>query len=249
MTSALDEIAKTGHKAHLAGDFIVTSHACSRYKITETNIQNFVTEWALVDWTTEISSEEADHAFNEFYNSIMTCFYTHFHQVDYGRTETKDKPWFDETLQSMVKDINKAYCKYKSLACDYKKDINKRCCNKFNMAITRAKRRYAALMPADSDSTCKQWKVFNKITLPYARQQIIESVVSENRDVIDPKEIADTFNLHFTQIGSILANSIHSERYVLGSINHLFELHPVDPEEISKIIMQLRNAAPGYDLV
>lgn len=95
--------------------------------------------------------------------------------------------------------------------------------------------------------TQKQWKVLNKLARPYAKQQTIESIKTEDGDATDPREIANAFNVHFTQIGPKLANSIQAERYTPRSTNHSFDLHLVDPDEISKIITQLCNAAPGYD--
>lgn len=71
----------------------------------------------------------------------------------------------------------------------------------------------------------------------------------DNEDITDPKKIADAVVEHFTQKGTKLANSIQAERYALQSSNHSFDCHPTDPDEISMVITQLRNAAQGYDQV
>lgn len=222
----------------------------SKYQITEANIREFAAALIQIDWENVIMSNDSDLAFNHFYDQFMTEFYTHFPRVNHTRRSAmRDKPWFNDNLRTLVRDKNKAYQKYRHNQCNFNKEAYKSSRNNLNTEIATAKRRYAASLMADAKNTKQEWKILNRHARPHAQKQSIGSIQLDGNLITDPLEMACSFNDYFTSIGPNLASSISTDRYTLEPVDHSFILSPTNPEEISKIIKQMRNAAPGFDQV
>lgn len=80
------------------------AHSYVQFKINDGSLCSFAQDLALTDWTLFISSCEADQAFSEFYDCFMAKFYAHFPRINHTKRGTKDKPWFNDTLCSLVQD-------------------------------------------------------------------------------------------------------------------------------------------------
>ena len=74
-----------------------------------------------------------------------------------------------------------------------------------------------------------------------------------NKQVTDPKEIADNFNNFFVNIGPNLANTIYTQNknpisYLNKSVTNLLFLNPVTSDVLGKLILSLKSSnAQGWD--
>lgn len=95
----------------------------TRYKITEDWLRDFANRLTQVEWADVIASNQPDQAFIEFYDQFIFEFYAHFPRVNCTKCDKRDKPCFNNNLRIMVRDKNKAYCKYRNILNDYNKGI------------------------------------------------------------------------------------------------------------------------------
>ena len=75
-----------------------------------------------------------------------------------------------------------------------------------------------------------------------------------NRKVTNLDEIANEFNMYFTNIGRSLAEAINSQnsfhQYLTNKPNTIFQFEPVNEEYIYKVINNLKNkSSHGYDYI
>ena len=104
----------------------------------------------------------------------------------------------------------------------------------------------------------KLWQTFNKISKRKKgkKPDITQLVDEEGKKINDPKEIANTLNLHFNQIGEKMANKIKEGRNydplkcILKSPTQSLFLSPTVVEEVLKIIKKIDvNKACGPDKI
>ena len=103
------------------------------------------------------------------------------------------------------------------------------------------------------ENMSKTWKVLNSMLYRNAKHDKIDEMdingVTEN----DPKNIANKFNEFFTNIGPNLAKQIPKSNlsaghFLKGDFQNSFFTSPVTNEEISSIILALKNTnSKGYD--
>ena len=104
-----------------------------------------------------------------------------------------------------------------------------------------------------NDNLNKTWKTIRLIINKHKYVTKASTFVINNKQVTDPKEIADNFNNFFVNIGRNLANKIliqnkNQMSYLNMSVTNSLFLNPVTSDELVKLIESLKSSnARGWD--
>ena len=95
----------------------------------------------------------------------------------------------------------------------------------------------------------KIWEGVSNITNKTKSKDDIKFIIKNNTIIKEKQEMANTFNFHYANVGSNLAEKIEkSPPMVNADMNYTLFLHPTDETEIKKCITELKNKkAPGKD--
>lgn len=101
----------------------------------------------------------------------------------------------------------------------------------------------------------KQWECINKYIEAKDQTQSIKLIKHDNKELIEPSDIAHVFNKNFSNIGPKLAAKIitddisatQSSMISVNRCNFSFYLSPKDSKEVQKILLDLRNNSAGND--
>jgi len=98
----------------------------------------------------------------------------------------------------------------------------------------------------------KTWDVIKEVICRAKGHTKTTQLLINNRISEDPVEIAENFNDYFSNVGSNLAKNFPSDnaefsQYLKGSFMQSMVLKSVTQEEIRKIVLNLKNGAPGHD--
>ena len=205
------------------------------------------------DWSTIKDENDCQNSFTLFYDKIKQIYNRSFPLRKIKVRYKNRLPWLSEALKTSIKNKNKLYVKAKrhdtafnkTTYLDYKYKLEK-------LLFIQEKNYYKEQLNSHKGNMKKTWGVIknminhNKQKKPF-NQFIVNGILTDN-----PKIIADKFNDFFTNIGPTLASKIPrtttSFRNFMKDENlqSLF-LQPVTESEISKIILSLKEGAPGVD--
>ena len=177
-----------------------------------------------------IQTKYQDHKSKISGNSLFTTFITSFTEtldkhaplVKLSKKKMKAslKPWLTQGILKSIKTKNKRYYKcYKQnnsqLVSAYKKYLN---------VLTKTKRiskekHYSTLLKENKNNMAKQWSVINEILRKKnkPRAQINKLKTEDNCNITDRKDICNTLNNFFVNVGPTLAKNITSNTPKLAS--------------------------------
>lgn len=91
------------------------------------------------------------------------------------------------------------------------------------------------------DNLGKTWNILKSLISPYPKKEAFEEIISNNKILSDPKQIAHSFNSFFANIGPNLAATIPATPHKFTEYlkpmqaNSLF-MKPADCAEIKQVI-------------
>ena len=100
----------------------------------------------------------------------------------------------------------------------------------------------------------KTWSIIKEVLNKKRSSKINDTFKYNNQTTTDKDIIANKFNEYFVNIGSTLASSIPQggpsyKTYLPPPNEHTIYLEPTNTDEVTKIITNLSNSAPGHDEV
>ena len=164
------------------------------------------------------------------------------------KTKKNNKVWYSPKLHSLKYKKERAYkkiirtrnaCdenKYKSLKKHYFKTLED----------TRIKFHVNLFQKHIKDSKAT-WALINKLLGRKNKNTLCKKLIINDIEITDPKDIADTFNEHFSSIAGKLHDSLpvpnydHTHYTKREPINETIFLSPTDSQEIEKIIRNLKS--------
>jgi hypothetical protein len=125
--------------------------------------------------------------------------------------------------------------------------------NKLNSDLRKQERSYYNELFNDKKTDMKQkWSVIKSI-INKKKSSVTPTVIKiNNKEIHDKSRIANSFNNFFINIGKDLAKKIENSDknptdYITRRNPHTIFLEPVLSDEVTKIITNLKNSAPGWD--
>ena len=211
--------------------------------------QALITDIQSIDWE-EVLNNDYDPScmFDNFYNKLSEVIDQHVpvKQLSKQNLKARSKPWITSGIRTSIQIKNglfKKFLKTKSIYYHAKFKIYR---NKLNHLIKLAKRNYYNNFFAVHVKDGKRiWHGIKQIIqIKTQVNQKVNKIVIDNREIVDPKPIANALNDFFANIGTNLACSIpsssQSAREFMSSriLDSLF-LSPVTENEIEEEIAKL----------
>ena len=157
------------------------------------------------------------------------------------------KPWICQNILSLIRKRQNLFVLLK------RNKVSKLAYNRYKNFVTKtirdAKEKYFEKKFSDFKSDAKKtWKLINGIFRPgsYLKNDAIDHVIVNDVKIYDKYEMATAFNEYFVNIGSNIAQSVHSQpddhkRYLRGNYPNSFYFSPVSSHEINSVICSLKN--------
>ena len=145
-------------------------------------------------------------------------------------------PWIDKDLIKLINKKDKIYKLYKQGKTNF--NFFKKYRNLLNKTIAVAKKCYYIEHFKEAESSPKEsWKRMNKILKPYKATKF--ELKLRNMLINEPKELSNEFNKHFRM--PEIPNISHPANPNITPNEKSFYFFKVEPYEIAKIIMKLKN--------
>lgn len=221
--------------------------------INNKNISRFVNN--IIDYQWKISNGSPDEAYNSFCKQFSNLYNDCFPVKQTTRKNDKNKPWLTTGLAKSIKIKNSLYKKFikSPTTTNHKKFKQYR--NKLTSLIRTCKKQYYSSLLEKSKSNIKEtWKILNEILKTQEKKKTYpKSFKIKDEQVSDQNQISNEFAEYFSNLGRNLSKNIPDtnidiNEYLLGDFQNSCFFNPTTPEEISKIIMTLKNKAScGFD--
>lgn len=217
------------------------------------NIEGFLQKLKQCSWDEVTGLSDGKQAFDVFYKKFGTMFDRYFPLKTTKQGYKHKHQWLTEGLKQSIQKKNQLYIR--STKSGAREDISQYKSYKHNLQrlLRNAERKYyAELIDQNKSNLKKLWAIIKDVINKKRSSTVPKEFKISNDIVTDKNIIATKFNRFFVNIGKQLADTIvPSEHdplsYLANDIQESIFLNPVDEAEITKIILSLKNASPGWD--
>jgi len=238
-------------------NFIVNSY---RDESNYFNLINFKDKLAKYDWHINLTSSNANTAYNDFmlsfsslYNECFPIIHKKVKLLNYS------KPWITPAILKSTKRKNYLYKNWLIKKTEYSLNKYKNYKNKLTGLIRYAEKSYYEnQFTGLKDNIKGTWRLIKNIisnTGKITCTNNIDELLINGKITNDKFQMANKFNEYFVKVGSELASKIPSvsgdfRKYINNaqtSIESIF-VQPTDPTEIANIVNNFKsNKSPGFD--
>ena len=234
------------------------------YKRDFTNFHEsaFIEECQSVKWEEIVppsSCRDPNYLFDSLYTKLSEIIDTHAPVKQISRRELKlrSKPWITPAIRRSILIKNKLYKKFLKTGSSYYHSKFKYYRNKLNHLIKISRKKYYnEYFSSCQGNPKKLWTGIKRIVNHKSKCKYIPTKISSNNiDVTEPKEIANTFNSYFAEIGNNLANTVPStdtapQQYLNNQTYDTFYLFPTSVSEIEAEISKInvKKATGPYSI-
>ena len=222
-------------------------------KINSATQAEFLEKLQKINWDDIYQSDDTEHAFNIFHNTISSLYNEVFPKILVKSVYRNRKPWLSDGLKYSIKVKNRLYKKSKSVPTASNIRHYKNYKIRLNTVLKDAeKRHYHDLFIQLKSNIRKSWQVIKGLI--NKSQHSIPQTVFKHNDILlnDGADIANHFNNFFVNIGPTLAsrikktNATHTQ-YLKGNyVNSMF-MSDVTDNEIDNLLKSLKDSAAGWD--
>lgn len=205
----------------------------------------------------KLSSELPDlstNSFESFHKELVNLVNKNTIQIKPKSNKSLNKPWFDNQLKKLSRERDKFY----KLKTKYPHNLQiletfKYHQRTFRKTLKNKKRiYYDQLIDANKGNTRLTWRITNEI-INNRTKSSDENImlITSNKAVSNDLEVASEFNEYFASVGSSV--NIH---FVTSNVPQIAPQHaefnefePVTENQLSSIILGLKNCSSGYDKI
>jgi hypothetical protein len=205
------------------------------------------------NWNHILSISDCQSAFSYFHANIIAMFNECFPIKVNKSVYSVRKKWLSYGLKNSIKLKNKLYLRYKRSPTTDNHLKYKVYKNKLTSLIrTAEKNYYDELFKQNKNNLKKSWQIIKRILNKDSSIRNAQLLIN-NQLTTDHKVIAEHFNNYFVNIGRNLSKNIpHSDIDPLHYLNDLnirdsLFFRATDTEELSRIILDLKDSSCGYD--
>ena len=221
------------------------------------NFDNFHQALASADLSSIYSSDDPNHAYEQFINIFKQLHKTHFPLVKLSRKRMKDKSWITPGIKTSIKHKNVLLRKYIKKQSPALKSRLKRYKQILGNIVHRAQREYYDNILSDRQTYAKNaWKIINETTGKKSKKStLIEHIVYDGQQRTTNQDIANAFNDYFSTVGAKLAQQINVpgndndiNQYLTNPQHNSLFLSPISDNEIQNEILKLKiGKSAGLD--
>ena len=253
----------TDHLANFVIFDIETKTTLSRPYIrlyTEKNVDLFKRSIAseistLNDTIKSQNSINVNETYKTYYEKLYELLNLYFPKVRKSCKKAKDKDWITDGIKQSIKQKNKLFLIQKANNTSQNIEKWKKYRNMLNKIIKSTQQEYYKdLIKQHSNNCIGLWRTLGSIISNKNKDSKINKLKVNTKTINDPKNIANTINDFFTDIGPRLANkfqNINQNRFLkfMGeSCKQSMYMHKTNSNEIQKLINKLDSKkSPGFD--
>ena len=200
--------------------------------------------------------ENIDDQFQDFYFKLEGCVDRHapLKKITPKEIKLNQKPWISKELNKMIKTKNKLFKRKKRQP---NNENIKRLYNLFRNRVNRElikskKYYYTKYFEENNNNSKKVWEgIRSIINIKNSKKTLINQLKINDRIIDQPKEIAETVNNFFVEIGTNTEKNIpinpstRHAKYLKDYNNVNFNISPITNKEIVEIITDLDNKSTG----
>ena len=211
------------------------------------------------------SLESSDFVFdkndpNNSYNNFLALFTDRYNEAfpvisKCNRRRVNDNPWCSKEIQKLIKKKCKMYKLYIKNPTSYRKEVYRKCRNEITNKIKLAKKVYYEKKLASCQGNSKKtWDVINgAMGKNCKKKSVIKSIKCNNSTVSNKKEICNSLNTYFSNIGQDINSTFNDSnesdylKYVEKNKSTIF-FKPITCKELIDCVTNLKNnTSAGYD--
>ena len=223
-------------------------------KETDNNIALLNQDLAQEEWSDVFRETDTNRAYDVFLNKLVYYYNKNIPLVKKKSRRKNKHPWITKGIMQSIKTGNKLYKRALTTQNaedfkDYKIYRNKLS----NLIRISRKMHYSKQCEHNKNNKNGLWEVINDITGKNDKDHV-SVFYNKNEELTNPKDISDSFNTYFTNIGPNLAskikqdNNINFANFLPPNFNKSLFLTPTDEEEIFKIVRCLKTSrSSGHD--
>jgi hypothetical protein len=221
----------------------------------EKNVAKFVDGMINSNWNEFFNNDDVDYLTNTFYDNFSAKFEDSFPLTKLSRKRAKDKIWLTTGLKNSIRRKAELFRKY----LNHPTPDNRVNYTTYKNILTGSLRKaetkyYLEKVDAKKKNIKALWQIYGPIINPSKSKgsNKIERIVHNNHIMTNKKDIANTLNDYFVNIGPKLskcsANNQCFEKYLKNNQMSSLYLYPVCPSEVLSLISKLdNNKSPGDD--
>ena len=213
------------------------------------------TALAEVDWSGVMSHQSAEQAYNEFITKITDNYNFHCPLVTH-KVKKLDlaKPYITNDLKLAIKEKHRLQKLYNKWPITYAEQY-KRFRNSLTSKLRTAKSNYIRnkLISTGADGCKESWNVLNCVLGRNKFEDSSSQFLINGELTNNSLEIVEGFNEHFSSLGDNLAAAFLPGddgylQYLNDDFEHLsFNFEPTNPEEVTRLVLTMKEASPGWD--
>jgi len=215
------------------------------------NVDRFLTALGQVEWS--FDRLNLDCSVGNFLETVQSlyarCFPVNTKLISNKRL---NKPWLTPGILKSIRTKSTYFKMFKAGVID--RQTNSRYRNKLTSLIRISKRNYYNKKCNDCGNDAKKmWSLINGLLSKRAGRKVAEKIIVNNIEVTNEIDIAEEFNKFFASIASELDDSIPRSNYsplrsLVGNYPNSFFMSPATPDEVVKIIMNLKSRGKSGDV-
>ena len=205
------------------------------------------------DWSILYVYDTCESYFSSFMNIFKSIYNEAFPVMKTKRKYRNRLSWLTAGLKESIKRKNKLYRISLKHRTSYNITLYREYRNKLNTLLKmEEKNYYQSLILANKNNLKKTWGIIKQV-INKSKCSKLSSEFSHNGSILnDKKSIANAFNDYFVNIGPTLTSKIPQlgidyRNFMPQQNNMSFFLCPAEELEVKKIILQLKDGAPGKD--
>jgi len=200
----------------------------SKRDFSERNVEIFRQKLIITDFDDILDIGDAELAYNTFHDKFFTVFNNNFpeRKIRFNKNFHKKEPWMTSGIltsrrtknalakESFVNPSEATRAEFKSYR------------NLYNRVLREAKKLYFhSELLANKNNLKKSWQLLNLALNKKSNSKKITNIVTDGNLLIDPQEMANSFNKFFTSIANDCVSQINP---TLGND----DVHPAVPEHL-----------------
>ena len=216
---------------------------------SDSNLSNFYDSLGNIGWGDVYDSQQPEEAFNIFWDLFSTFFNLHFpiKKANFNRNFHKLNNFMTTGLLNSRRNKLELYKSYLADKSDHNYLTYKRYRNLYNKLLKASKKLYFETEINKNQKDPKaMWKLLNEsINRSSSKSCVINEINVNGLNLTDPTEMANEFNIFFSQIAHKIRSTIPETSTSPDSYttprNPTFEFHLCSPEIINEIILSLET--------
>ena len=222
---------------------------------SERRVDKFIETLRRTNWSEVLNCIDPQRCYSVFFKTISAIYETSFPVRETRSSYKNKKPWLTESMKLAIQKKNELwmkYTKYRSTYLGIQYNEYKRITQR--IMRTTEKEYYEKLFTESRNNIVKSWKIIRDVINKRKNTTKTVSFRINEHDITDQQTIAEKFNEFYVNIGPTLASKIPTGRcdpisYIKNGTRNSIFLHPVNEEEVSNILKDMKNSSAGWDCI